>query len=179
MEDQYSLLFCSVDCALLELRSLPFWFWTRVSIKLWFIEPIAKFPCHKCKSVSDELRTVGLTSDLKINFIVIFIAGYIFLSEFITQQYNYIVQICNPIVYDIVEIVLFWFCHFLCISSSKNIKSVLALIFFSLTCPKAKFRQNYIFIQTNFFIIFTCPRLRASGLARRLKSHFFLHLYWF
>jgi hypothetical protein len=45
--------------------------------------------------------------------------------------------------------------------------SVFALIF-STTCRKAKFRKKYLFIQTNSFITFTCPRLQASGLAQRL-----------
>jgi len=33
----------------------------------------------------------------------------------------------------------------------------LCLIFFLPTCPKAKIRKFYLFIQTNSFIIFICP----------------------
>jgi len=41
----------------------------------------------------------------------------------------------------------------------------LCLKFFSPTCPKAKIQKKFLFIQTNSFIIFTCPNpvLLVSG----------------
>jgi hypothetical protein len=50
----------------------------------------------------------------------------------------------------------------------RYVAAVFAVIF-SPTCPKAKFRKKILFIQTNSFIIFTCPRIQANGLARRLS----------
>ena len=49
--------------------------------------------------------------------------------------------------------------------------------FFSPTCPKVKLRKKFLFIQTNSFIIFTCPNpvwlVQASGMWVSIKTKYY------
>ena len=69
--------------------------------------------------------------------------------------------------------------------TATHVLTVFALILFTYsTCPKAKFRRRKKIYSTKFLhnfhlseSSFTCPRLRASGLVRRLYWLYFEHMY--
>ena len=102
---------------------------------------------------------------------------YVGVQNFISQMRSY--QQENNLTNTVIVVHFISLCHInystFDFKSSGRSPSSLCINFFHLLAPKPNL-EKYLFIQTNSFIFFTCPkssftcpRLWASGLARRLS----------